>query len=333
MKEKDNFDFLQKYHYSNSFCENPDVLFNHSRRRMEEYSKFVDKISDITNLINKFADSLHNMTKLEEYPDKDSILTRTCAINSFIKFTNKIAKCLKALCNNYNDIVSVMKDTLLAYKSRQNFEKFCNNKFDKYNFNLNKVKLSQKAYKESVESLVESLLNCKYKDEKYKAELYPKIIIMNKKENEYKEEIIKCQETRIDYILVQRQILDDEESFDFSCSGALKDNLIKLMNFYKDFINNCKIDKEVIESIGNIDGNKDIHDFSEKNHDITLYPPGIKFSAYNPNLELYLNFEVIKNILKNKNEMEQKEFKKHLSIEVSKFLGALFNKNLEKKKS
>ena len=38
--EKENFNFLQKYHYSNSFWENSDVLFNHSRNRMKEYEQF-----------------------------------------------------------------------------------------------------------------------------------------------------------------------------------------------------------------------------------------------------------------------------------------------------
>ena len=332
MKEKANFDFLQKYHYSNSFWENSDVLFNHSRKRMEEYSHFSEKIRDITNLINKFADSLLNMTKLENEPDKDSMSTRTFAINNFIKFINKIAKCLKTLCSNYKEIVSVMNDKMLAYKSRQNFEKFCNDNFNKYKENLNKVNLKRKAYKESAESLVESFLNYKFKDAKYQSELYPKIDILDKKENEYKEEVKKCEETRNDYILVQRQILDDEEKFDFSSSEALKDNLIKLINFHKDFINKCNLDKEVIDAVASIDGHKDIQDFSASNSDIISYPPGTTFSVYNQNLELYLNFELIKNILKNKNEIEQREFKRQLSVEVTKFLGDLFNKNLEKKK-
>ena len=332
MKEKDNFDFLQKYHYSNSFWENSDVLFNHSRKRMDEYSHFADKISDITILIDKFADSLFNMTKSENDPDKDSISTRTYAINSLIRFINKIAKCLKTLCSNYADIVSVMQDKMLAYKSRQNFEKFCNKNFDDYKQNLNKVNLKRKAYKESAESLVESFLNYKYKDDKYQSELYPKIDILNKKENDYKEEVKKCEETRNDYILVQRQILDDEETFDFSSSEALKDNLIKLINFHKDFINKCNLDKELIDAVANIDGHKDIQDFSEKNSDIISYPPGTTFSVYNQNLELYLNFEVIKNILKTKNDIEQREFKRELSIEVTRFLDDVFNKNLEKRK-
>ena len=332
MKEKDNFDFLQKYHYSNSFWENSDVLFNHSRKRMDEYSHFADKMSDITILIDKFADSLFNMTKSENDPDKDSISTRTYAINSLIRFINKIAKCLKTLCSNYADIVSVMQDKMLAYKSRQNFEKLCNKNFDDYKQNLNKVNLKRKAYKESAESLVESFLNYKYKDDKYQSELYPKIDILNKKENDYKEEVKKCEKTRNDYILVQRQILDDEETFDFSSSEALKDNLIKLINFHKDFINKCNLDKELIDAVANIDGHKDIQDFSEKNSDIISYPPGTTFSVYNQNLELYLNFEVIKNILKGKNDIEQREFKRELSIEVTRFLDDVFNKNLEKRK-
>jgi hypothetical protein len=154
---------------------------------------------------------------------------------------------------------------------------------------------------------------------------------MYKKENEYKAEVKKCEDIRNDYITIQRQILDDEETFDYSSSEALKDNLIKLMNFHKDFIYNCKASNELIEAIANIDGHKDIQEFSVKNSDIISYPPGTTFSVYNQNLELYLNFEVIKNILKTKNEIEQRDFKRELSVEVTKFLGDILTKNSEKK--
>jgi hypothetical protein len=103
------------------------------------------------------------------------------------------------------------------------------------------------------------------------------------------------------------------------------------MNFHKDFIYNCKASNELIEAIANIDGHKDIQEFSVKNSDIISYPPGTTFSVYNQNLELYLNFEVIKNILKTKNEIEQRDFKRELSVEVTKFLGDILTKNSEKK--
>ena len=329
--EKENFDFLQKYHYSNSFWENSDVLFNYSRKRMEEYQHFADKVGNIAIIISNFSDSLFNITKSEENPDKDYISTRTNAISCFLKFINNLAQYLKTLYINYNSVASVMKDKMEAYRSRQDFETLCNKNFADYKKHLNKVNKSKKAYKESAESLVESFLNFKYKDAKYEAEINLKKEIMYKKENEYKAEVKKCEDTRNEYVCVQRQILDDEETFDFSASEALKDNLIKLTNFHKDFMYNCKASKELMEAIANVDGHKDIQEFSGRNNDIISYPPGTTFSVYNQNLELYLNFDVIKNILKTKNEMEQREFKRELSIEVTKFLDDILTKNIEKK--
>ena len=330
--EKENFNFLQKYHYSNSFWENSDVLFNHSRNRMKEYEQFSDKIVNISKIINNFSDSLLNASIPEENPEKDDyISTRTNAISCYLKFINKLALLLKSLYKNYEGVASVMKDKMDAYKSRDQFEIICNNNFDNYKTQLNKVNKCKQAYKESAESLVESFLNFKYKDAKYENEINSKKELMYKKENEYKAEVKKCEDIRNDYINIQRQILDDEETFDFSASDALKDNLLKLMNFHKDFIFSCKESKELIEAITNIDGHKDIQEFSAKNSDIISYPPGTTFSVYNQNLELYLNFEVIKNILKTKNEIEQRDFKRELSVEVTKFLGDILTKNSEKK--
>ena len=330
--EKENFNFLQKYHYSNSFWENSDVLFNHSRNRMKEYEQFSDKIVNIAKIINNFSDSLLNASIPEENPEKDDyISTRTNAISCYLKFINKLALLLKSLYKNYEGVASVMKDKMDAYKSRDQFEIICNNNFDNYKTQLNKVNKCKQAYKESAESLVESFLNFKYKDAKYENEINSKKELMYKKENEYKAEVKKCEDIRNDYINIQRQILDDEETFDYSSSEALKDNLIKLMNFHKDFIYNCKASNELIEAIANIDGHKDIQEFSVKNSDIISYPPGTTFSVYNQNLELYLNFEVIKNILKTKNEIEQRDFKRELSVEVTKFLGDILTKNSEKK--
>ena len=330
--EKENFNFLQKYHYSNSFWENSDVLFNHSRNRMKEYEQFSDKIVNISKIINNFSDSLLNASIPEENPEKDDyISTRTNAISCYLKFINKLALLLKSLYKNYEGVASVMKDKMDAYKSRDQFEIICNNNFDNYKTQLNKVNKCKQAYKESAESLVESFLNFKYKDAKYENEINSKKELMYKKENEYKAEVKKCEDIRNDYINIQRQILDDEETFDFSASDALKDNLIKLMNFHKDFISSCKESKELMEAIANIDGHKDIQEFSAKNSDIISYPPGTTFSVYNQNLELYLNFECIKNILKTKNEIEQRDFKRELSVEVTKFLGDILTKNSEKK--
>ena len=330
--EKENFNFLQKYHYSNSFWENSDVLFNHSRNRMKEYEQFSDKIVNISKIINNFSDSLLNASIPEENPEKDDyISTRTNAISCYLKFINKLALLLKSLYKNYEGVASVMKDKMDAYKSRDKFENICNDNFDNYKNQLNKVNKCKQAYKESAESLVESFLNFKYKDAKYENEINSKKELMYKKENEYKAEVKKCEDIRNDYINIQRQILDDEETFDYSSSEALKDNLIKLMNFHKDFISSCKESKELMEAIANIDGHKDIQEFSAKNSDIISYPPGTTFSVYNQNLELYLNFEVIKNILKTKNEIEQRDFKRELSVEVTKFLGDILTKNSEKK--
>ena len=82
-----------------------------------------------------------------------------------------------------------------------------------------------------------------------------------------------------------------------------------MVSFYNDFRKKGVIDDEIIKVIEETDGIRDNQVFAEENRTIFACPPRIEFIEYNQDLDIYLNFDVTKNKLKNKSKEEIKETK------------------------
>lgn len=67
-----------------------------------------------------------------------------------------------------------MNEKIAPYNYRQDFEDNCNKNLRDYKESLHSVNLSREAYKESADSLVESFLINKYKDNKATVDLEEK---------------------------------------------------------------------------------------------------------------------------------------------------------------
>ena len=320
MENEENFDFIQKFNYKNSFWENTDVLYKHSKNRIDEYLNIGNLSAKISTSINEFSEVLLESIKSVQFYEEEYVSTRNNAIKKVLNFIDKIVKNLKNFSKNIYGITKLINDKIETYQSRKECEKLCNENLSKYKDNLKKLNLRKEIYNDSVVSIIENFLSNKYKDSKTQIDLKPKLEYLNKKKQEYKEEVKNCEETRTEFIGVQRNILESEEEFDKECSEELKSYFNKALDYYTELLNNNKVDEEVINEIKKIDGNKDIQDFSEKNRDIMSSPPKINFTEYNQDMDIYYNFEVIKNKMKNLNNNEKKELKKEISIEVNKFL-------------
>ena len=319
MKEEKKVDFIQEFNYTNSFWENTDLLDKHSEDRFDEYMKVGELFSNISSSINDFADSLTKNITIKDFLEKDELSTRKKAFKSFIDFINKIIKNLQKLSNDLLDISNQMIEKSESYNSRKKVEKISKNNFSEYEENLDKLKIRQDIYYDFVKNTVEIFLNGKYKEQKL-FETKPNLNNLYKKRNEYKEEVKNCENKRVNFIQVQRNILADKEQFDLECSEDLKAYFNNSFKVYNKFLASLQIDDSLIESINSIDGEKDIREFCEKNRDILSFPPNINFAEYNQNMDVYFNFEVIKQKLKNKNNIEEREFKRELGIEINNFL-------------
>ena len=320
MENEENFDFIQKFNYKNSFWENTDVLYKHSKNRIDEYLNIGNLSLKICTSINEFSEVLLENIKSVQFYEEEYVSTRNNAIQKVLNFIDKIVNNLKNFSKNLYGIAKLINDKVETYQSRKECEKLCNENLSKYKDNLKKLNLRKEIYNDSVVSIIENYLSNKYKDNKTQIDLKPKLEYLNKKKQEYKEEVKNCEESRTEFIGIQRNILESEEEFDKECSEELKTYLNKALDYYTELLNSNKVDEEVINEIKKIDANKDIQDFSEKNRDIMSFPPKINFTEYNQDMDTYYNFEVIKNKMKNLNNNEKKEFKKEISIEVNKFL-------------
>ena len=317
--EEDN-DFILKFNYKNSFWENTDILYQHTKNRMEEYSNISNLFEALSSSINNFSESLFLNTKLIKPIETQYISTRFNTIEKFVNFINKIIENLKIFSRQLKEFSKSMNEKIEAYKNKVDFEKLCQTNYNKFNECMKKLDLRKDIYNESVDYLIETFLNNKYRDFKTPIDLKPKIENSIKKKKEYKEEVKNCDDARIEYIKIQRNIIDGEQEYDIECSEELKKIFKKLIGFYNELLNKSLMDDDLFNAIDKIDGNKDINDFSERNRDIISSPPRINFSEYIQDMDQYYNYEVIKNKLKSLKKNEQKEFKKEISIEIKKFL-------------
>ena len=213
-----------------------------------------------------------------------------------------------------------MNEKVEIYQSRREFENQCKENYNKYKDNLRKLNLRQDIYNDAVESVIENFLYNKYKETKTQIDLKSKLDNLNKKKQEYKSEVKKCEEQRNEFIKTQVDILEKEEEFEKECTEQIKTNFKNTFNFYNQFLENIKIDEDTLRSIEKISGIKDIHLFSENNKDIMSSPPRIIFQEYNQDMDKYFNFDVIKSKIKNKSNEESLIIKKEIATEVNKFL-------------
>ena len=318
--EEENIDFIQKFNYSNSFWENTDVLFQHSKQKFDEYLNISDLYLKLSNSLNDFSESLLDITRNIQDSEIDYESTRSNGVLKVINFIHRISQNLKKFAKSLINISSKMNEKVEVYQSRRENENQCKENYNKYKENLRKLNLRQDIYNDAVESVIENFLYNKYKEMKNPIDLKPKLENLNKKKQEYKSEVKKCEEQRNEYIKTQFDILEKEEEFEKECTEVIKSNLINTFNFFNQFLENIKVDEDTMRSIEKINGIRDIHFFAENNKDIMSSPPRIIFQEYNQDMDKYFNFDIIKNKMKNKSSEECLIIKKEMAVEVNKFL-------------
>ena len=318
--DEENLDFIQKFNYSNSFWENTDVLYQHSKQRFDEFLNISDLYIKLSNSLNDFSESLLDITRNIQDSEIDYESTRSNGVLKVINFIHRISQNLKKFSKSLINISTKMNEKVEIYQSRREFENQCKENYNKYKDNLRKLNLRQNIYNDAVESMIENFLYNKYKETKTQIDLKSKLDNLNKKKQEYKSEVKKCEEQRNEFIKTQVDILEKEEEFEKECTEQIKTNFKNTFNFYNQFLENIKIDEDTLRSIEKISGIKDIHLFSENNKDIMSSPPRIIFQEYNQDMDKYFNFDVIKSKIKNKSNEESLIIKKEIATEVNKFL-------------
>ena len=315
-----NFNFIQKFNYTNSFWENTDVLYQHSKQRFDEYLLISNLYQAISSALNDFSESLLDLTKpiLDSEIDYESI--RSQGVIKVINFINRISQNLKRFSKNLITISNNMKEKVTIFQSNRELEKQCKEYSNKYKDYLKKLNTKKENYNDTVEAVIENFLINKYKETKSPTDLKPKLDSLNKKKQDYKNEVKNCEEIRTEFVKNQRSLLEKEQDFEKECTEDIKSSLNKMVEFYNQFLQMSQIDEDTIGTIKKINAENEIQIFCEYNRDIISSPSRIIFQEYNQNVDKYYKFDVIKNKIKNITEEESKELKKDIVIEVNKFL-------------
>ena len=247
-----NFNFIQKFNYTNSFWENTDVLYQHSKQRFDEYLLISNLYQAISSALNDFSESLLDLTKpiLDTEIDYESI--RSQGVIKVINFINRISQNLKRFSKNLITISNNMKEKVTIFQSNRELEKQCKEYSNKYKDYLKKLNTKKENYNDTVEAVIENFLINKYKETKSPTDLKPKLDSLNKKKQDYKNEVKNCEEIRTEFVKNQRSLLEKEQDFEKECTEEIKSNLINTFNFFNQFLENIKVDEDTMRSIEKI---------------------------------------------------------------------------------
>ena len=312
--------YIQDYSYDNSFWEKEDFLYNHSISKFKEYLSIGDISFNLADCIENFCVSLISVKNYYKEYEKNDTSSRGKAIQRFFYFINKIVENLKKFEKILISISNKIYDKKAGYESKNVIKKMCEENLQKYENNLKILSVKKNSYYESINQTIEQYLNNLYKNNEKKNLKEIKAEYITKKKNEYKEQIMRTENYRIEYIELQRNIFSSEEEFEKDCTNDLKLYLKKIIYSYNELLKIDSIDKEIIYFLDSIDGIRDNQVFAAKNRNIISCPPRIKFIEYNQNADIYSNLEVVKNQLKNKTKEEAKNIQNQIGKEVKKLL-------------
>ena len=315
--------WVEEYKYSDCFWGNQKTLYTHSDNKLRQFisiGKIIQKLSqDIFGLqrnLNKFED-LYKKPDEPNYSREDGIEAFFSCIKVLTNEFNKFAKILDKI---YNDI-NIKKDVYESYRDVENMRDEACNKYNNELDNLNDIK---KSYFDSINNYVEVFLNKTYnkkENSKMKHDLENKLKIVETKKKEYTEKIEEVERLRLEYMDIQGNLFAVKQDFEIECTDDLKNHFKSCIKIFEDFFKNFKISDKDKEKIENIDGQKDTKNFAKNNRSFVTGPKRHLYKEYPIDLNYYVeNFEVIKNLLKNKNQKEQREIKKRISNEVTNLL-------------
>ena len=318
--------YIADFSYDNCFWENRDILYDHLSSKYKEYLSIGDLNFGIADSIEKLCKSLiSSKNKYKPYKKNDTS-SRGKAIQVTLNFINKLIDNLKKFADNLISISNKIYEKECSYNSKKEVKKMCDESLEKYENSLGTLITKKNSYYDSINQTIEIFLNNKYKikdkekDKNYKNAIETKKNNIKTKRKDYKEQLIKTENLRIEYIELQRNIFSSEEEFERDCTNELRNYLKKITSFYNDLLESIPVDKEIIDILEKIDGNRDNQIFAANNRTIMSCPSRIEFIEYNQDIDTYSNLEAIKNQLKNKTKEESKITEYQIASEVKNFL-------------
>ena len=316
-------DYIEDYKYNNCFWKKSGVLYTHGESKFKEYMSIGDMFQTISKGINTLVATLDKVPSL--YKPSDEKSTRGNGISVIIHCIKLLTNEFKKLSKNINNIANNILEKEDSYQSKKQATKMCDDCYKKYQNELTKLSQVKKTYFDTVNKTIEYYLIQKNSNKigngKIMAELENKKNGLKNKKLEYKKQIEKVENERVNYMEFQGNIFASEEEFERECTDELKNYFQKFIGILQDFLKNFSLSKEKVELIDQISGEKDNKSFAEQNKSLMTGPKRNLYKEYAQDLNYYCeHFDIIKSRLKGKNQKEIREINNKITHEVTEFL-------------
>ena len=315
-------DYVEDYKYNNSFWMKSGLLYSHAEKKFQEYLSIGKMINNFSLICNNFCEEAIKIPNLYKMADEEKS-TRYCGIKVLIDYIIQISQCMKNLKRDTEKIAKNIFEKEYAYDSKKEVMDMCDKDHKNYKEALIKLKLNKENYFDSINKAIEIHLISKFKGKDKKINQKNLNEIENRRK-EYKLQIDKVEEIRVEYMKIQGNIFASQEELERDCTNELKiyiNNFIKSMEIFKNGITLNDSEKEIVNSIN---GNTDNKQFAEKNKSLMTGPRRNLFKEYSQDLNYYMeHFDCLKKEIKNKTPQEQRQFQNQISQDVSKFLNKI----------
>ena len=340
-------DYVEDYSYNNNFWMKSQILYSHFKSKFEEFlyiGELINKISEFILELSQKIEKIKISEKLEvtEYEDpregdrekkskkkyyckpleKPDNSTRSMGIKILFEYIDQIVHGLNDLNIALKKISKGFDDKKINFEFVEKYAAECDVKQKEYQEEINKLQAKKDAYYYSINKAIENYLTHKNKNKNKNKEKHKNEV--NKKRDEYKEQVKIVEKMRVEYCDMQGHIFAYEDEFEKESTNEFKRYLINFIEEIKIFQNSLTMDEKLYKKIEEIDGKKDNEIFSKENKSLMTGPKRNLFKEYSQDLNYYMeNFDVLKKELKNKTPAEIRDKQKYISQDIGKFLNEI----------
>jgi len=312
-------DYIEDYTYNNCFWMKSGLLYKHSEGKFKEYLSVGEMIKKFSIATIKYYEELNIIPTLYKRPD-EQISTCFKGITAFIEYINLIAHSLKELSKDIDTIQQKIFELEDGYKSRKRFLIECENDNKKYQEELGKLKMYKDNYFESINKAIEVYLELKKKG-KEKTLNHKFINDIENKKKDYKNQIEKVEQVRVNYMSIQGNIFSFQEEVEKSCTNDLREKIKLFINSIEIFKDKLIISDSQKKIINAIDGESDIKQFAENNKSLMTGPKRNLYKEYSQDINYYIeHFDFLRKKTKGKNSKEIRQMHNQISQDVTAFL-------------
>ena len=313
---------VEDYKYNNCFWMRSGLLYSHAEKKFQEYLSIGNFISKFSEITKNYYEEIYRLPRVYTMADDDNS-TRYQGIKAVLDFMRKIADNLKNLTKKTENLAKIISEKTYAYESKKQIMNICEADHKRYQDALTKLKAYKENYFDSINKAIEAYISIKLKgkDKKINQKFINDI---ESKRKEYKTQISKIEEIRVEYMNVQGNIFASQEELERDCTNELKKYLNEYIGFIEEFRDTIQFTEQDKFLLNSIDGDTDNKNFAEKNKSLMTGPRRNLFKEYSQDLNYYMeHFDCIKKEIKNKSQKEIRQFQNQLSQDVSAFLSTI----------